>query len=65
MGLYHYNPCKIGRHPALVAIGDNLAELFQRLVEDPTDGCPCCMAIRILTFATLTFAAGIGVGLLV
>lgn len=63
--MYHFNPCKIGRHPALVAIGDKLAEMFQRFVEDPTDGCPCCMAIRILTLATITLGVGFGVGLLV
>lgn len=64
MGLYHFNPCKLGRHPALVGIGDALAEAFQRFVEDPTEGCPCCMAVRILVFGGIAALAGFGVGLL-
>lgn len=64
MGLYHYNPCKIGRHPALVTIGDGLAEWFEKHFEEPTDGCPCCMAVRILLFSAVVGLAGFLLGVL-
>lgn len=62
--MYHYNPCKVGRHPALIELGDWLAYAFQHYIEDPTDGCPCCMAVRILTLAAGAAAIGLGLGLL-
>lgn len=61
---YHLNACKHGRHPALVPLGDGLAAFFDRFFREPTDDCPCCMAIRVLVLASATLGAGIGIGLL-
>lgn len=65
MGLYHYNPCKVGRHPALIELGDRLAAAYIDYIEEPTEGCPCCMAVRILLFGGIAAAIGFGAGLLV
>lgn len=54
---YHYNPCLVGRHPKLAALGDWLATL--------TPECPCCAAVRGLLFAAITCIAGIVFGALV
>ena len=59
---YHFNPCKIGRHPALVKLGDALANFFIDGFEEPTDGCPCCIAVRILLFAAAACAVGFALG---
>lgn len=64
MAKHHWNPCKVGRHPAIVELGDRLAAFFIDRFEEPTEGCPCCMAMRILTLAGITFAVGLGLGAL-
>lgn len=55
----HYNPCLIGRHPALARLGDALAAGFDRFFRDPTGDCPCCMAVRILVVAAASFGLGL------
>lgn len=56
------NPCLIGRYPALAPIGDFLAAFFIDAFEEPTGGCPCCIAVRILLFAAAASAVGFIVG---
>lgn len=60
----HYNPCLIGRKPWLAPLGDALASFFVRFFEEPTGGCPCCMAVRILLLAGAAAAAGAAAGAL-
>lgn len=64
MDANRWNPCKVGRHPALVSLGDNLAAFFIDRFEEPTEGCPCCMAVRILLFAGIAGAIGFALGAL-
>jgi hypothetical protein len=58
----HYNPCLIGRKPWLARLGDGLAAFFIRWFEEPTGGCPCCIAIRILTLTAGALATGLAIG---
>lgn len=60
----HYNPCLIGRKPWLARLGDGLAAFFINWFETPTGGCPCCIAVRILTLTAAGVAAGLGIGYL-
>lgn len=60
----HYNPCLIGRKPWLAPLGDKLAGFFIDWFETPTGGCPCCIAVRILTLAGAAAAAGAAAGAL-
>lgn len=60
---YHLNPCLIGRLPSLAPLGDALAAFFIDRFEEPTGGCPCCMAVRILALAAFAGLVGLGVGL--
>lgn len=60
----HYNPCLIGRKPWLAPLGDALAAFFINWFEEPTGGCPCCMAVRILLLAGAAAAAGAAAGAL-
>ena len=60
----HYNPCLIGRKPWLAPIGGALAGFFIKFFEEPTGGCPCCIAVRILTLAGAAAAAGAAAGAL-
>lgn len=61
----HYNPCLIGRKKWLALIGDTLAVFFVDWFEEPTNGCPCCMAVRILLFAGACAALGAGAGTII
>lgn len=61
MTKYLFNPCKLGRHPALAPLGDALASFYEDFIETPTEGCPCCMAVRILLLA----ASSLGIGLII
>lgn len=60
----HYNPCLIGRHPALARLGDALAAFFITYFQEPTGGCPCCIAVRVLGLATGSLAIGAVIGAL-
>lgn len=60
----HYNPCLIGRKPWLAPLGDALAGFFIKFFEEPTGGCPCCMAVRVLTLTAGALALGLGIGAL-
>lgn len=59
----HYNPCLIGRKQWLAPLGDALAGFFVKWFEEPTGGCPCCIAVRVLTLTAAGVAAGTGIGL--
>ena len=60
----HYNPCLIGRKPWLAPIGGALAGFFIKFFEEPTGGCPCCMAVRVLVLSAASGAAGFFAGCL-
>lgn len=58
----HYNPCLIGRKRWLAPLGDALAGFFVKWFEEPTGGCPCCIAVRVLTLTAGALAAGLAIG---
>ena len=58
----HYNPCLIGRKPWLAPLGGALAGFFIKFFEEPTGGCPCCMAVRVLVLSAASVAAGLFAG---
>ena len=58
----HYNPCLIGRKPWLARLGNALAGFFIKFFEEPTGGCPCCMAVRVLVLSAASGAAGFFAG---
>lgn len=58
----HYNPCLIGRKPWLAPLGDKLAAFFIDWFETPTGGCPCCIAVRVLSLTAGALALGLATG---
>lgn len=60
----HFNPCKLGRKQWLAPLGDALADFFINKFEEPTDGCPCCIAVRILLLSGAAGIAGFTLGAL-
>lgn len=60
----HYNPCLIGRKPWLARLGNALAGFFIKFFEEPTGGCPCCMAVRVLALSASAGALGLTIGAL-
>lgn len=56
---YRLNPCDMDRFRVLAPVGDALAAFFDTVIYRGTDGCPCCMAVRIIALAAVTFAVGV------
>jgi len=60
---HRVNPCDIDRLPSLAPLGNALALFYAKAFEEPTHGCPCCKAIRIILLTTVAYCVGFYIGL--